>query len=141
MPSAAAVSGTHPDPHGIGSAVARLSMLTRRAGRTAFAVVAGELAEGEMVEVAVQCRYLGHGGVAVLVADRIVFANDREWEPEVMAMPIDATTTVTGWQDERSAALVIATGDVTVTIDQIRDRELAQALAATVRAKAASAGQ
>ena len=124
------------DPVGLGMAVGQLGGGSRRQGRAAFAVLGALLGDDERVEALVQGRFRGHAGAAVLTNRRLLMVNDREWRPDVAEVLIDATTTIQGWQDDRTAALVVQSGADAATIDQINEREMAQRFAASVRARA-----
>jgi hypothetical protein len=119
----------------MGQAVSALGMFSKRSGRVAFALVASLLDEGEVIEVLVQGRFRGEDGAAVLTDRRLVVANDREWKPDIEIVELGPGLTVQGWQDDRSAALVFQRGERTTTIDQIGERDLAQRMAALVRAR------
>ncbi|TML16525.1 MAG: hypothetical protein E6G39_05585 [Actinobacteria bacterium] len=66
-------------------------------------------------------------------------ANDREWKPDLLSIPITRGLAVQGWQDDKTASLVFQHDGTASTIDQIGEREMAQRMAAVVRARAASA--
>jgi hypothetical protein len=127
------------DPHAVGAALQRLSGRARKAGRAAFLVVAAGLDEGEAVQSVLQGRFRDVDGVCAVTAGRIVLANSREWDPEVVSMPITSTLVVQGWQDENVATLVFTDGDVSHTLDRIPDRQVAIEMAQLVRAAVQSA--
>ncbi len=136
MPSAAQSEGVS-DPSGLGVAFNQMGMFTKRSARIAVGVIGVVLDPGEMVEVLVAGRYRGNDGVVALTDRRLVVVNDREWRPDVEELIIAPGTTIQGWQDDRSAAVVIqAPSGATITIDQISERENAQRLAAAIRARA-----
>ena len=136
-PAAAPAPVPASDPHRIGVAVGGLGMFAKRAGRACFAVVGALLEDGELVDVLVQGRFNGEDGVAVATDRRVLLVNDREWKPDVVALPYLRGMVVKGWQDDRSASLIFEFEGATVTIEQIGERELAQRLAAVVRARVA----
>jgi hypothetical protein len=123
------------DPHLLGAAISRLGMFSRRSGKVAFALIAHTLEPGEHVEVLVQGRYKGEDGAAAVTERRVVLANDREWKPDVETIDLVSGLTVQGWADDRTASLVFQRDGVTSTIEQIGERELAQRMAALVRAR------
>lgn len=118
-------------------AASRLGNAGRRSGRVALAVTSALLDEGEIVECAVQGRFNGADGVAVLTNERVLVVNDRSWKPDVLEIEVDGSTTVQGWQDDRTAALVFQRADQSATVDKIGDRHLAMEFAQRLRARAA----
>ena len=132
MPDAASGPGTT-DPHQLGAAVDRLSSSTRKASAAAFAVAAVSLAEGEIVQLAIGCRFLGADGAVVLTDRQMLITNARPWQPDVVPVALESGLTVQRWQDDRSAALVFARAGHELVVDQISDRAIAQELAAEVR--------
>jgi len=125
------------DPSELGPAVARLSSNAQRAGRIAAAILSALLHEGEHVDALVQGTYQHNAAVAVLTDRRILVVNDHEWRPDVREVAITADLVVQGWQDDRTAALVFVTEGVSVTLDMITDRPLAQEMAHLIRARVA----
>jgi hypothetical protein len=123
------------DPHGLGALCGQLGLFSRRSAKTATLVVASSLAEGERAELLVAGRFRGEDGVAVLTGDRLVLANDREWKPDVEVVELTSGLVIEGWQDDKTASLLFRHGDRTVAIEQIAERELAQRMAAAVRAR------
>ncbi|MCH7789906.1 MAG: hypothetical protein IH940_10775 [Acidobacteria bacterium] len=134
MPTAELSDGPA-DGHNIGLSHAALGMSAKRNGRVALGVLAAILEPAERVEVLSVGRYRGHNGVAALTDRSLIFVNDREWEPNVERLALAADLTVTGWQDERKAALVFESGGVREVIDSIGERETAQRLAEAVRSR------
>ncbi|CAN5696609.1 hypothetical protein BH24ACT3_BH24ACT3_04560 [soil metagenome] len=129
------------DPLGLGAAVNRLSGGARRSGKVTLPVLSAVLEETERVEIVVLGRMNGLPGVAALTDRRIVVLNERQWRPEMEAVPLDPELDVQGWADDRVAALVFQLGEHAVTIDRIPDLELAKELAARVRHRLASSGE
>jgi len=121
------------DLHGMGLAVARLGTASRRAGRASFLVAVTHLAEGERVETVVQGRIMGTAGALILTADRVLAVNETEWQPLVATIPIAADLNVQGWEDDRSASLLLQTPATALTVDSIRDRLLAHEMAHRIR--------
>ena len=132
MPDASAGPGPT-DPHGLGAAVERLSSAGRAQGQAAFAIVSTRLEPGEAVQFAASCRFLGADGAVVVTDRRMLIANARQWEPDIVPVGLEAGLTVQGWQDERAAALVFGRDGHELVIDQIVDRDVAQQIAAEVR--------
>ncbi|MEM9466173.1 MAG: hypothetical protein AAGA90_12425, partial [Actinomycetota bacterium] len=132
MPDAVSGPGAT-DPHQLGAAVNRLSGSTRKASAAAFAVAAVSLADGEIVQMAIGCRFLGADGAVLLTDRQMMIVNDRSWEPDVVPVALEAGLTVQGWQDDRWAALVFARDGHELVVDRIGDRAIAQELAAEVR--------
>jgi len=133
------------DPHGFAPSVNRLGMGARRAGKVAFGIASALVEEGEAVECVVQGRFLDADGAMVLTNKRLLFVNDKQWRPDVHIMAITSAVTVQGWQDDRTAALVVldastGTGAAPVTFDRIPDRPLAQEMAGRIRARVAAGG-
>lgn len=125
------------DPCELGPAMARLSANAQRAGREAAAILSALLRDDEHVDALVQGSYQNNAGLAVLTNERILLVNDHEWRPDIREVPIVAELVVQGWQDDRTAALVFVTEGVSVTIDMIMDRPLAQEMAHLIRARVA----
>ncbi len=135
MPTAEAGPGLS-DSHGVGAAVAAMGSSARRAGRYAFAVLLATLDSGEQVEILGQCRFLGNDGVIALTERRLLVANAREWDPDVVAINIQPGLTVQGWQDEKSAALVFSNPDGDdIVVDRFSDRSVAMRLVEGYRAR------
>jgi hypothetical protein len=95
------------------------------------------LGEGEAVECAVQGQLYGSNCVVLLTNQRLLIVNDREFKPDVIEIPVDASVSVQGWQDDRNAALLVQRAEVTAQIERIADKPLAQELAQRIRARAA----
>ena len=123
-------------PGGLGEAVGRLSGSARKAGNAAFFVLAMSLEPGERVETVVQCRYRGANGAMALTDRRLLIVNARQWHPDVTPVGLEAGLTVRGWQDERTAALVLSRDGHELVVDKIGDRAAAQQIAGAVRARA-----
>jgi hypothetical protein len=123
------------DPKGLGAAAARLSTGSRKRGRVPL-LIAAALLDDELVEAVVQGRVHGFDGAAVLTTRRLLVVNAREWQPDVISVEPGPDLAVQGWQDDRTAALVVQKGDQSVAIDGIDDRPLAVEFAQRLRAKA-----
>ena len=127
------------DPHAVGWAVGRLSAgLTggpRKAAKTPALVLAVLLRDGEVVQCLVVGQVLGVDGVAALTDQRLVFVTEREFEPDVFELPVDASLTVAGMQDDRTASLTFQHGPHSAVIERISDRPLAMEFAQRVRAR------
>ncbi|MGH9187985.1 MAG: hypothetical protein ACRD0U_19595, partial [Acidimicrobiales bacterium] len=136
-PVAAPPSPVEVDPHRLGPNMGRLSSTAKKLAKAPVAVTAAMLAEGEIVECLIQGRVNGADGVAVLTNTRLLLVSSREWKPEVIELPVDAQLAVQGWQDNRTAALVMQRADQQATIDLVGDRPLAMELAQRIRARSA----
>jgi hypothetical protein len=127
------------DPHAVGLAVARLGKQPQKAGATAFGILSALLQDGEVVECLVQGRVNDCDGACALTNLRLILLNDRMWKPDTLSLTVNAALTVQGWQDDRTAALVISNAAVSATIDRIVDRSIAQEMAQRIRARAGTA--
>lgn len=134
------------DPHALAPSVNRLAAGSKRTGRLATGIASALLQDGELVECAVQGRFLDADAVMLLTNRRLLLVNDKLWKPDIISLGITRATTVQGWQDDRTAALVIQTGQPGATdpasastIDRIVDRLIAQEMAARIRSRAAAA--
>jgi hypothetical protein len=94
------------------------------------------LREGEIVECVVQGQIYGSNCIAALTNTRLLIVNDREFKPDVLDITLDASVTVQGWQDERTASLLIQQGANSAQVERIGDRPLAMELAQRIRARA-----
>jgi hypothetical protein len=127
-------SAVHPnDPHGIGAAVGRLSLLSRRSAKGSAAVLGATLRDGDVVEALVQGRFRGASGIAALVGGAVVLANDRQWKPDVLRIDLGPGVHVKGWQDDRSASLTFVVGGGQEVVESVADRPLAVEMAQRVR--------
>ena len=126
------------DPSGLGAALGRLGSSGRKGARASATAAAVLLAEGEIVECAVQGQLYGANAVALLTNGRLLLVNDREFKPDVVEFVVDAEISVQGWQDERTAALLVQRGEHSAQIERIGDKALAQELAQRIRARAQS---
>jgi hypothetical protein len=121
------------DPHGIGQAVGRLGSGARRGGKVAFAVLGAVLEPDDVVEIVVQGRLHGVPGAAALVGSKLVLVNERQWKPDVIVITIGNALQVQGWQDERTASVLLTVGGQQEVIERIPDRLLAVELAQRIR--------
>jgi hypothetical protein len=126
------------DPHGIGHTVARLGSGARRAGKVAFAVLGASLEPEDVVEILVQGKLRGVPGVGALVGSKLVFVNERTWKPDVLVLRLSSSVQVQGWQDERTATVMIADGDRQEVVERIPDRLIAVEFAQRVRDRVAA---
>jgi hypothetical protein len=129
------------DPHGVESAMSRLSAGARRSALAPMAVASALLDPGEVADAAVQGELQRRPAVVVLTDRRLVVANDRRWAPDVRSFALDESLVVHGWQDDRRATLVFVRDGVGVTIESISDRPLARDLAQRIRARCAGGHQ
>jgi len=121
------------DPNGVGHTVGRLGSGAKRAGKVSFAVLGALLEAEDVVEILVQGKLRGVPGVAALVGSKLVFVNERSWKPDVVVLPLTPTVQVQGWQDDRSATVLVADGDRQEVVERIPDRLLAVEFAQRVR--------
>jgi hypothetical protein len=128
------------DPAGLGAALARLGGGGRKGAKASANAVAVLLRDGEIVECAVQGELYGCNAVAVLTNGRLLVVNDREFRPDVLEFVVDTAISVQGWQDDRSAALLVQRNELSAQIERIGDKLLAQELAQRIRARAAGQG-
>jgi hypothetical protein len=110
-------------------------MMTRRSARTAAAIAASVLDDGEVVECLVQGAYQGSNAVAVLTGRRLLVVNDKEWKPAVVTLHLSAGDTVQGFGDERTASLTFTSGGTAVSVESISDTALAKEMAQRARAQ------
>jgi hypothetical protein len=129
-----------PDPHGIGQAVGWLGSGSKRAGKAAFPVLAATLNPGDVVELLLQGAVFGQPGVLALVGDRLLLVNAREWKPDVVRLVITPSLQVQGLSHRNMATLHLVDGGIHHVVDQIRDQQLAVAMADRVRARVAAIG-
>jgi hypothetical protein len=104
----------------------------------ALLVLAATLSEGDVVEAVVQGRFRGSAGVVALVGSKVVIANDRQWKPDTVVLPVDRSLQVQGWQDDRSASLTFVLPGGHERVEAIFDQPLAIDLAQRIRDRAAA---
>jgi hypothetical protein len=126
------------DPHGVGHTVARLGSGSKKAGKVSFAVLGAALEPEDVVEILIQGKLRGVPGVAALVGSKLLFVNERTWKPDVVVVPVTATVQVQGWQDDRTATVLIADGERQEVVERIPDRLLAVEFAQRVRDRVAA---
>ena len=132
MPDAASGPGLT-DPHGLGAAMDRLASGSRKTGRAAALVAATRLEVGESVLAAAVGRFQGADAVIVITDRRMLVANDRAWEPDVVPVALEPGLTVQGWADGRNAVLRFERDAVELVVDRIADAEVAREIAGVVR--------
>jgi hypothetical protein len=125
------------DPHGIGPATTRLENQSKRAGERALGILGVVLREGERVEGLIQGRFNEANGLVALTNQRLIAVNDKSWKPEVVEIPIDPGLDVQGWQEDRTATLLLRRPERTIVIDHILDGQVAAELANNIRARTA----
>jgi len=134
MPDAVSGPGIT-DSAGLGLAVGRLAGSSRKAGRSAFMVLACNLEDGETVQAVVQCRFRGAAGAMALTDRRLLIVNAREWNPDVIPVGLEPGLTVQGWQDGGSAAIVLGRDGHEIVIDRISDLDLVQEIVGEIRSR------
>ncbi|MEJ7584791.1 MAG: hypothetical protein WKF43_12080 [Acidimicrobiales bacterium] len=107
----------------------------REAARTSLIVCAAVLVEGEQVAAVVHGSIEGVPGVVALTDRRALAVNQRDWSPRVASFAVDSQLRAQGWEDERSATVVLEGGGQTVTLAGIYDRPPAYDLVARIRAR------
>ena len=135
MPDAVSGPGLT-DPFGLGAAMDRLASGSRKTGRAAALVAAARMELGESVLAAVVGRFQGADAVLVITDRRMVVANDRAWEPDVVPVGLELGLTVQGWADGRNAVLRFERDGVELVVDRIADAEIARDIAGMVRERA-----
>jgi hypothetical protein len=106
---------------------------SRRTAKAAALSAASELLPGEVVHMAAAGRFQAFDAVVLLTNSRLIFGNDRQWQPEIVIIDDLAPVAVEGWVERREATLRVNTGSETYVIDRIKDTEIAQQLAAELR--------
>ena len=125
-----------PDPFGVGASALRLSGGSRKHGRAALAVLTAVLDEGDQVEQVLVGTYHGIEGAAAVVNGDLLLVNAREWQPEVVRVPL-AGMVVQGLADGRRASLQFQVGETSDSFEGVADTELAVEFANRIRARAA----
>jgi hypothetical protein len=123
------------DPHGFVAAAGRLSNPARKAARIPATVAAALLHDGETVELMVVGRVLGLDAVAVLTDQRLLLVNDNALKPSVQGFEVDPELQVQGWEEGRTASLLLNRGQDGGRIDSIGDTGLAREMAGRIRAR------
>jgi hypothetical protein len=126
------------DPHRVGLAAGRLGSGAKRAGKVALAVLTAVLDPDDVAEIVIQGRIHGVPGVATLVGTKVVLVNERFWKPEVIVLELDTSIQVQGWQDDRTATVMLANGSQQEVIEKVPDRLLAVEFAQRVRDRIAT---
>jgi hypothetical protein len=121
-------------------ALGRLGGGARRGSKAAAAALGVVLAQGEVVEAVVAGQLYGANALSALTNQRFVVVNDREFKPDLIEFTVDAGCTVQGWQDDRTAALLVQGGGQSAQIERITDRSLAVEMAHRLRSRAAGQG-
>jgi hypothetical protein len=124
------------DPHGLGEHYGRFGFQAKRSARTPLLAAAALLQPGETVEAVVRGKILDRDGVCLLTSIRVLAVNDNEWKPDVIEVEVGPDTSIQGWADERTAALVFTRADDTqLVVDKIGERDHAQEFAQRFRAR------
>jgi hypothetical protein len=69
----------------------------------------------------------------VLTDRALVLADERQWRPATRRLPVDPSLVVQGWQDDRTASLILQSPLGQLVVDQIEDRPLAVEMAQRIR--------
>jgi hypothetical protein len=121
-------------------AAGRLSNPARKAARIPATVAAAILHDTEVVELMVVGRVLGLDAVAVLTDERLLLINDNALKPSVQAFEVDGELQVQGWEEGKTASLVLTRGQDTGRIDSVGDTGLAREMAMRIRARTGAEG-
>lgn len=98
-------------------------------------MLAGVLADGEMVQSILAGRFRAQDAVIALTDRRLLMVNARPWDPEVVSVEDVSNVRLEGWVDRRVATFRITDGADMHVIDRINDTEIAEGFAATTRAR------
>jgi hypothetical protein len=128
------------DPAGLGAALSRLGSGGRKGAKAPANAAALLLRDGEIAECVVHGQLYGANAIVVLTNQRLLVVNDREFRPDIVDITPDGSVSVQGWQDDRAAALLIQRNEVSVQIERIGDKPLAQELAQRIRSRASGQG-
>jgi hypothetical protein len=118
-------------------AAARLSGGARRHGKVPLALLTVLLDEGTAVEQVLVGQFHGLDAAAALVGDEVILVNGREWEPEVVRIPVGPGLQVQGLQDGRTASLSFLTAGEQHALERVADTALAVEFANRVRQRLA----
>ena len=94
-----------------------------------------QLHDGEQVEIVLVGRFRGHDAVAVLTDRRLLLANAREWDPEVVSVENLSGLEVEGWIERRAATLRLTDGTMVHVMDRINDTSVAETFTAALRGR------
>jgi hypothetical protein len=94
------------------------------------------LDDGEFVECVVVGRFEGEPASATLTNRRLLVVNERAWRPAVVTVPVEGVV-VQGWQDARTASLMLVTDGRQLVVEQINDRPVAIEMAQRIRSRQA----
>ena len=93
------------------------------------------LADGEQVETVLVGRFRGYEAVAILTDRRLLLANAREWDPEVVSVENLSGLQVEGWVERRSATLRLTDGTMVHVMDRINDTSVAETFTSALRSR------
>ncbi|MEM7288368.1 MAG: hypothetical protein AAF480_18625, partial [Actinomycetota bacterium] len=134
-PTAEVVSPTPADPHNLSAALGQLLGGSRRAAKVPAMAALTALADGEQVEIVLVGRFRGHEAVAILTDRRVLLANSREWDPEIVSVENLSGLEVEGWIERRAATLRLTDGTMAHVIDRINDTSVAETFTTALRAR------
>lgn len=134
-PSAGAAPPLGPDPHGLGAAAMRMSTSSREDVTVALSIAAATIEQGESVIGAVGGSILGTPSAVVATGSRVIVVSDRPYAPDISLFTLGPDLTVTGRHAGGVASLTIAEEGRSISIDQIRDVELAVEIANAIRTR------
>ncbi len=113
----------------------RLDNHSRKAGEHAFGILGVILREGERVECLVQGRFNDANGLLALTNQRLVAVNDKGYSPDVVEITMDRGLDAHGWQEERTASVLLRRQERTVMFDRILDGTVAAELVNRIKAR------
>ena len=119
----------------MGAALGQLLGGSRRAAKLPSMAALAALDEGEQVEVVLAGRFRGHEAVAILTDRRLVLANAREWDPEIVTVENLSGLEVEGWVERRAATIRLTDGTMVHVMDRVNDTSVAETLTASLRAR------
>lgn len=91
------------------------------------------LVDGETVRYAVGGRFRAKDGVVMLTNRRLIVANDREWDPEVVVIDDLDAVQIEHWVERRAAILRITADGKAHVVDRINDLEVVETLVESVQ--------
>ncbi len=78
---------------------------------------------------------MANDAVVILTNRRLLIANDREWDAEIVSISDLTNLGVEGWVERRAATVRLTDGAAAHVIDRINDTNIAETLTTTLRAR------
>lgn len=119
---------TDPDGHALDRAVSRLRSDDQEAARVPLAVCGALVEPDEQVHGVVTGIMHGCAAAVVLTNSRVLVVNERRWRPVVELFALEEAPVVIGHHDGQVATISFSDGSRSVTVNEIRDVDLAVAL-------------